>query len=117
MGRRTNNATIATETPSRRSLPANKLENVRRRAERAMGGQTIESIVTCPASRHVMMLADAMLERHDHPLLEDPEHCAGSIYSVLESLWKARAEIKRLRLTANEQALPRGGAERTPNES
>lgn len=78
-------------------LPANKLVNVRRRAERAMGGQTIESIVTCPASRHAMIIADALAERHDHPMLEDPEHCAGSIYSVLESLWKARAEIKRLK--------------------
>jgi hypothetical protein len=115
MGRRTNKATIATETPNRRShqrmvsgqiLPANKLVNVRRRAERAMGGEAIESIVTCPASRHVMMMADALAaNRKYHMLDEEPEHCAGSIYSVLESLWKARAEIKRLRLTANGTAI------------
>lgn len=33
-----------------------------------------------------------------YPMLdEDPEHCAGSIYSVLESLWKARAELAKLK--------------------
>lgn len=51
MGRRTNNATTATETPNRSShqrmvsgqiLPANKLENVRRRAERLCGENEID---------------------------------------------------------------------------
>jgi hypothetical protein len=33
-----------------------------------------------------------------YPMLhEEPEHCAISIYSVLESLWKARSELARLR--------------------
>jgi hypothetical protein len=76
----------------------NKIVNVRRRAERAMGGTKIGSIVTCPASRHLMMMADALAAgRLYHMFKEEPEHCAAGMYSVLESLWKARTEIKRLR--------------------
>lgn len=30
-------------------------------------------------------------------LTEEPEHCALSLYSVLESLWKARIELARLK--------------------
>ncbi len=87
-------------------LPANKLKNVRRRAVRAMGGDTIESIVTCPASRHVLMMADDLSQGGLHAF-EDAGHCAGSVYSVLESLWKARSEIKRLRknLTSDTQKV------------
>ncbi len=92
-------------------LPANKLANVRRRAERAMGWRSLESIVTCPASRHVMMMADALAsKRKYHMFDEEPEHCAGSIYSVLESLWKARAEIKRLTATKRNNEIPMAGA-------
>lgn len=77
-------------------LAANKLVNVRRRAFRSGYGNQ-EYFVTCPSSRHLMMMADALAtKRKYHMLEEEPEHCAGSIYSVLESLWKARAEIKRL---------------------
>ena len=87
-------------------LPCNKIENVRRRAERAMGGMTIESIVTCPASRHLMMMADALAAgRKYHMFDEDPSHCAAGMYAVCESLWKARTKIKRL--TANDGAMPR----------
>ena len=77
-------------------LAKNKIKNVRRRAERAMGGMTIESIVTCPASRHLMMMADALAAgRKYHMFDEDPEHCAAGMYAVLESLWKARAKLKK----------------------
>ena len=45
-----------------------------------------------------MMMAEALAtQRKYHMLDEDPEHCAGSLYAVLEALWKARAEIHRLR--------------------
>lgn len=85
-------------------LACNKIANVRRRAERAMSGKALDSLVTCPASRHVMLMADALAaKRQYHMFEEDPEHCAGSIYSVLESLWKARTKIKRL--TANKEDL------------
>ena len=46
---------------------------------------------TCPASRHVHMMADGLWKRGVYPMFEDePRHCALGIYSVLHSLWKAR---------------------------
>ncbi len=72
--------------------PANKIENVRRRVDRARNAPG----VTCPASRHVHMIADALVAgENPYMLQEDPEHCAGSLYAVLESLWKLRAKEKR----------------------
>jgi hypothetical protein len=66
------------------TLPCNRLPNVRRRALRAMEH-------TCPASRHLLMMADCLALGKPYPMFsEDPEHCAGTMYSVLESLWKAR---------------------------
>ena len=75
--------------------PANKLENVRRRVSRARQFP----VNTCPASRHLHIMADALsMGNKQYPMLqEEPEHCAGSIYAVLESLWKARSELARLR--------------------
>ena len=53
---------------------------------------------TCPASRHVFMMAEALATSGGYiPLLEDPEHCAGSLFSVVESLWLARKEIEQLK--------------------
>ncbi len=74
--------------------PANKLANVRRRAERARKWP----VNTCPASRHVHIMADTLAAgKQYHPFREEPEHCAGSLYSVLESLWKARTELAKLK--------------------
>ena len=74
--------------------PANKLENVRRRVNKARRfGEN-----TCPASRHVHIMADCLTRKGGYPMLtEEPEHCAGSLYSVLESLWKARTELAKLK--------------------
>jgi hypothetical protein len=49
---------------------------------------------TCPASRHVHLIVEGMMDRKS-PLSRElagfePEHMASSIASVLESLWKAR---------------------------
>lgn len=76
-------------------LPGNKLSNVRRRADRVKGPGWITP-VTCPASRHVLLMAD-LLARGKVPVMfsDDPEHCAGSLYAVLESLWKLRKSQKR----------------------
>lgn len=74
--------------------PAAKLANVRRRAERARQF----ALNTCPASRHVHIMADAIAAgRQYHPLTDEPEYCAESLYSVLESLWKARMELAKLK--------------------
>lgn len=46
---------------------------------------------TCPASRHVQMLADALYEGKPYPMLtEEPRHVAGSLYSTIASLWESR---------------------------
>lgn len=57
---------------------------------------------TDPFSRHLHIMADCLMKpKKDgtlrYPMLaEEPEHCAESIYVVLESLWKARtAAAKR----------------------
>ncbi len=48
---------------------------------------------TCPASRHLHLMAES-LARGDryHMLEEEPEHCALTMLSVLESLWTLRTE-------------------------
>jgi hypothetical protein len=69
--------------------PANRLSNQRRRTNRArkfMGN-------TCPASRHVHLMAEALASGKKYYMFdEEPEHCAGALLSVLESLWKLRTE-------------------------
>jgi hypothetical protein len=46
-------------------------------------------------------MADALANGRGYPMLqEEPDHCAGSIYSVLESLWKARSELAKLKSAA-----------------
>jgi hypothetical protein len=48
---------------------------------------------TCYASRHVHMMAEALSKGEKYWMFEeDPEHCATSLLSVLESLWKLRTE-------------------------
>lgn len=71
--------------------PANKIENVRRRVNRARS----KPGVTCGASRHLHAIADALCcGRPYYMLTEDPRYCAGSIYAVLETVWKLRAKAK-----------------------
>ncbi len=69
---------------------ARYLRNLRRRvlrARRNAGGQT------CPASRHLHMIAHALAGgRKYHMLDEKPQHCAGTMLAVLESLWKLRTK-------------------------
>ena len=55
---------------------------------------------TCPASRHVHSIADALVsKRRKHPIEElwDAEHIASSLYAVLASLWEARKELTKLK--------------------
>jgi hypothetical protein len=47
---------------------------------------------TCPASRHLHIMADALVKSGYPMLQEEPVHCAESIYAVLASLWEARSE-------------------------
>ena len=70
---------------------ARDLANLRRRVDRIRAKHGFA--VTCPASRHVQIMADAFAAGRPYPMLrEEPRHCAGSLYAVVEALWKARAE-------------------------
>lgn len=77
--------------------PANKPENMRRRVDRVRNKAFPHS--TCAASRHVHLMAECLLTgKKRYPMLqEEPEHCAVSMLSVVESLWKARLELRKLR--------------------
>jgi hypothetical protein len=67
-----------------------RVANLRRRVNRARKFPDN----TCPASRHLHIMADALLSGRGYPMLqEEPQHCAESILSVLESLWKSRTAL------------------------
>jgi len=49
---------------------------------------------TCPASRHLHLIAEHLASGKPYPMLqEEPEHCAETMLSVLESLWNARNKL------------------------
>lgn len=74
-------------------LPANKLPNLRRRVNRARHFPDN----TCPASRHLHLIAENLAAGKACPMLqEEPEHCAGTMLAVLEALWKARTRLAKL---------------------
>ena len=51
---------------------------------------------TCPASRHLHLMADALAAGRPYPMLtEEPQRVAGSIYATIGALWKARTQLKR----------------------
>lgn len=51
---------------------------------------------TCGASRHLHNIADTLARGKPYPMLdEEPEHCAQSMLSVLESLWKLRTKASK----------------------
>jgi len=65
------------------------LRNAQRRTNRARANSIG---FTCPASRHLHLIADTLAAGKPYPMLtEEPAHCAETMYSVLESLWKLRA--------------------------
>lgn len=78
------------------TLPCNQINNQRRRTDRARKGVAGIS-VTCPASRHVHLMAEALAHGETyHMFTVEHEHCAESLLSVLESLWKARRRLAEL---------------------
>jgi hypothetical protein len=51
---------------------------------------------TCPASRHVELMAEALAKGERYAMFEEePEHCAESLRSVIESLWKLRTAAQQ----------------------
>lgn len=78
------------------------LRQLRRRVNRARNFP----VNTCPASRHLHIMADSITKKHGYPMLnEEPEHCAITMYSVLASLWEARKELARLRAVIDRDAV------------
>lgn len=82
---------------NRRLEDKRRITALRRRASRARLFPTN----TCPASRHLHIMADALLKAKKdgslrYPMLaEEPEHCAESILAVLASLWEARTKLEK----------------------
>lgn len=73
---------------------ARKLKNLRRRVDRARDFPAN----TCPASRHLHLIAEILAAGKPCSMLqEEPEHCAETMLYVLESLWKARSKLARLK--------------------
>lgn len=70
-----------------------RMRNLKRRVERARRFPAN----TCPASRHVHCMA--MQLARGWTLQDEPDHAAESMLSVLESLWKARSELAKLKET------------------
>lgn len=53
---------------------------------------------TCPASRHLQMIAEGMVTKRGYPMLqEEPEHCAITMLAVVNALYKTRTELARLK--------------------
>lgn len=70
-----------------------RLKNLRRRVNRARNFP----YNTCSASRHLHLIAER-LAAGEKMLIEEPEHLAGTMLAVLESLWKARTVISRIKV-------------------
>jgi len=49
---------------------------------------------TCPASRHLHMIAEKMVK--GQPVYDEPDHIGASILAVITALWEARDEVARL---------------------
>ena len=82
-----------------------RIAALRRRVEKARDFPS----GTCPASRHLHIMADCLLKARPQTivtdkggkeyevrywmLIEEPEHCAESILAVLACLWEARTQL------------------------
>lgn len=52
---------------------------------------------TCPASRHVRQMAEALMKHGNYLMFTDePDHCAQSLLLTVEALWKARDRLAKL---------------------
>lgn len=86
--------------PDSRIAAHNALPNLMRRVERARKYPRN----TCAASRHLHLIAECLAKGKPYPMLtEEPEHCAESMLSVLESLWKLRLRAIKAGIPAFEE--------------
>ena len=48
---------------------------------------------TCPASRHLHIMAEQLIRHGKYPMFEEePIHCAETMLAVLASLWELRTK-------------------------
>lgn len=53
---------------------------------------------TCPASRHLQIIGEALYRGEPYPMLTDePEHCGGSMLATVTALYETRTERDKLR--------------------
>lgn len=51
---------------------------------------------TCPASRHVAMMAETLAKgKKYHMLSDEPHHCATSMAQTVKALWDCRAHLAK----------------------
>lgn len=74
-------------------MPATSMTDLKRRASRAKRFPTN----TCPASRHLHLMAQRLADGKPYPMLADePTQCAETMLAVLTSLWEARTKLAKL---------------------
>lgn len=74
-------------------MPATSLTDLKRRASRAKRFPDN----TCPASRHMHLMAQRLAAGKPYPMLSDePVQCAETMLAVLASLWEARTRLAKL---------------------
>src|SRR3990167_821363 len=75
------------------TMSAPTLDRAKRRANKARRFPQN----TCPASRHVQMMAEYLPTKKGYPMLqEEPEHCAQSMLATVAALYEARTDLCKL---------------------
>lgn len=74
-------------------MTATNMTDLKRRASRAKRFPDN----TCPASRHLHLMAQRLAAGKPYPMLADePRQCAETMLAVLASLWEARTKLAKL---------------------
>ena len=76
------------------------MSNTREAAKRAVANMNAARnfpVGTCPASRHVALMAETLAKRKTYYMLtQEPDHCAESMATIVGALWECRAERNAL---------------------
>jgi hypothetical protein len=76
------------------------MSNTRKAAKRAVANMNAARnfpVGTCPASRHVAVMAETLAKGKTYYMLtQEPDHCAESMATIVGALWECRAERNAL---------------------
>lgn len=65
-----------------------------KKARNKMRDAAVFGVNTCPASRHVAMMAEELLKGGTYKMFTDePEHCGESLAAVVQNLWEMRTHF------------------------